>query len=72
MQLYPIEQDQIQAQQLLTQAVNIERPAVLTRGAPVRVTARSRRNSTLVGAFLGLVIGLIAALLWEPLTARKK
>ncbi len=72
LQLYPIEQDQIQAQQLLTQAVNIERPAVLTRGAPVRVTARSRRNSTLVGAFLGLVIGLIAALLWEPLAARRK
>jgi hypothetical protein len=72
LQLYPIEQDQITAQQLLTQAVHIERPVVLTRGAPFRVTARSRRNSTVVGAFLGLVIGLIAALAWEPLAARHR
>jgi hypothetical protein len=72
LQLFPIEQDQITAQQLLTQAVHIERPAVLTRGAPVRVTARSRRNSTVVGAFLGLLIGLIAALAWEPLAARRR
>jgi hypothetical protein len=71
LQLYPIEQDQITAQQLLTQAVHIERPAVLTRGAPFRVTARSRRNSSVVGAFLGLVLGLIAALVWEPLAARR-
>jgi len=71
LQTYPIEQDQITAQQLLTQAAQIERPAVLTRGAPVRVTARSRRNSTVVGAFLGLVIGLIAALAWEPLATRR-
>ena len=71
LQLYPLEQDQITAQQLLTQAIQIERPAVLTRGAAVRVTARSRRNSTVVGAFLGLVIGLIAALLWEPLVTRR-
>src|SRR6266571_7451417 len=71
LQLYPIEQDQITAQQLLTQAAQIERPAVLTRGAPVRVTARSRRNSAVVGAFLGLVIGLIAALAWEPLATRR-
>lgn len=71
LQLYPLEQDQITAQQLLTQAIQIERPSVLTRGAAVRVTARSRRNSTVVGAFLGLVIGLIAALLWEPLVTRR-
>ncbi len=71
LQLYPIEQDQITAELLLAQAVQIERPEVLTRGAPVRVTARSRRNSTVVGAFLGLVIGLIAALVWEPLATRR-
>jgi hypothetical protein len=72
LQLYPIEQDQITAQQLLTQATQIERPAVLTRSAPVRVTARSRRNSLVVGGFLGLVLGLIAALLWDPIAARRR
>jgi hypothetical protein len=51
--------------------VQIERPAVLTRGVPVRVTARSRRNSVVVGGFLGLVLGLIAALAWDPIAARR-
>src|SRR5919201_1105487 len=72
LQLYPIVQDQITAEQLLTQATQIERPAVLTRGAPVRVTARSRRNSLVVGGFLGLVVGLIAALAWDPIAARRR
>lgn len=72
LQLYPIEQDQITAQQLLTQAQQIERPEVLTRGVPVRVTARSRRNDVVVAAFLGLLIGLIAALAWEPIAARRR
>jgi capsular polysaccharide biosynthesis protein len=72
LQIYPVLQDQIQAQGLLAQAKDIERPEVLTRGAATRVTARSRRNSTVVGAFLGLVIGLIAALAWEPVAARRR
>jgi hypothetical protein len=62
--------DQLQAKQLLIQAQEIERPKVLTRAAAVKTTARSKRNSVVVAAFLGLVIGLIAALLWEPLLRR--
>jgi len=64
--------DQLQAKQLLIQAQEIERPAVLTRAAATRTTARSRRNSVVVAAFLGLVIGLIAALVWEPLMRRRR
>jgi hypothetical protein len=64
--------DQLQARQLLIQAQEIERPKVLTRAAAVKTTARSRRNSVVVAAFLGLVIGLIAALAWEPLVARRR
>ena len=64
--------DQLQAKQLLIQAQEIERPKVLTRAAAVKTTARSRRNSVVVGAFLGLVLGLIAALVWEPITRRRK
>jgi hypothetical protein len=64
--------DQLQARQLLIQAQEIERPKVLTRAAAVKTTARSRRNSVVVAAFLGLVIGLIAALAWEPLVVRRR
>jgi hypothetical protein len=63
--------DQLQAKQLLIQAQEVERPKVLTRAAAVKTTARSRRNSVVVAAFLGLVIGLLAALLWEPLMRRR-
>jgi uncharacterized protein involved in exopolysaccharide biosynthesis len=70
-QLGSLLDDQLQAKQLLVQAQEIERPRVLTRAAAVQTTARSRRNSVVVAAFLGLVIGLIAALLWEPLARRR-
>ena len=63
--------DQLQAKQLLIQAQEVERPSVLTRAAAVKTTARSRRNSVVVAAFLGVLIGLFAALLWEPVMRRR-
>ncbi len=67
-----VRDDQLQARQLLLQAQQIERPQVLTRAAAVKTTARSRRNSVVVAAFLGLVLGVIAALVWEPLVRRAR
>jgi hypothetical protein len=64
--------DQLQARQLLIQAQEIERPKLLTRAAAVKTTARSKRNSVVVAALLGLVIGLIVALAWEPLVVRRR
>ena len=63
--------DQLQAKQLLIQAEQIERPKVLTRAVAVKTTARSRRNSVVVAAFLGLLAGLAAALVWDPLARRR-
>lgn len=71
-QLGSVLDDQLQAKQLLVQAQQIERPQVLTRAAAVKTTARSRRNSVVVGGFLGLVLGVIAALVWEPLVRRAR
>lgn len=71
-QLAGVLDDQLQARLLLIQAQEIERPKVLTRAAAVRTTARSKRNSVVVAAFLGLVIGLIVALAWEPLVVRPR
>jgi prepilin signal peptidase PulO-like enzyme (type II secretory pathway) len=62
--------DQLQAKQLLVQAQEVERPQVLTRAAGVKTTARSRRNAVVVAAFLGLLLGLIAAIAWQPLSRR--
>jgi hypothetical protein len=71
-QLNDVLQDQLQAQQLLAQALQVERPALLARASAVKTTARSRRNSTVVGGFIGLILGLIAALAWEPIAARTR
>ena len=71
-QLSDVLQDQLSAQQLLVQAQQVERPALLARAAAVKTTARSRRNATVVGGFIGLILGLIAALTWEPLVARRR
>jgi hypothetical protein len=71
-QLTNVLQDQLQAQQLLAQAQQVEKPALLARASAVKTTPRSRRNSTVVGAFIGLILGLIAALAWEPVAARTR
>jgi uncharacterized protein involved in exopolysaccharide biosynthesis len=59
---------QSQTQQLLLTAQNVELSQLLTRPVAVKVTARSRRNSMLVGAFIGLILGILAALLWDPVS----
>jgi len=53
-------------QQLLTLAQTVEQSKLLTPARATKTTARSRRNSILVGALIGLVLGILAALLWEP------
>jgi hypothetical protein len=71
-QLGEVLEDQLQAKQLLIQAEEVERPQLLTRAAGVKTTARSRRNSVVVAAFLGLLLGLIAAIAWEPVARRTR
>jgi hypothetical protein len=58
--------DQTNNQSLLALAQNVERSQVISRARATKTTARSRRNSVLVGALIGLLLGIIAALLWEP------
>jgi hypothetical protein len=65
-----LQQDRLQTQQLLAQAEQIELPRVIDRGAATKTTARSTRNSVAVAGLIGLIIGLLAALFWEPIAAR--
>ncbi len=55
--------------QLLLQARTIEAPKLLTAAASERVTGRSRRNSVVVAALIGLILGAIAALMWDGVAA---
>ena len=61
-----VEQDLTQSRDLLSLAKNVEASRVVTHAAAQKVSARSRRNALVVGAFIGLILGLLAALLWEP------
>ena len=64
-QLRTYQQDKLAATQLLLQAKQVEEPQVLTAAAAQRVTARSRRNTVVVAALIGLVLGALVALLWD-------
>ena len=70
-QLGEVLENQNQAEQLLVQAEEIEKPQVVTPASAVKTTARSRRNSVVVAAFLGLLVGLAAALVWDRLPRRR-
>ena len=63
-----IQEDLRTARQLLALAEEVERARVIERGVARKTTARSPRNSLLAGGVLGLLLGTIAALLWQPLT----
>jgi transposase-like protein len=52
--------------QQLALAQDIEAPELTTRAVATKTTARSRRNTVLVSGLIGLLLGGIAALLFEP------
>jgi capsular polysaccharide biosynthesis protein len=64
------QQDKIAANQLLQQAEQVELPRTVVGAAAQKITARSRRNTVVISALIGLIIGAIVALLWEPVGAR--
>jgi uncharacterized protein involved in exopolysaccharide biosynthesis len=68
-QLNSAQADLSSTTQLLHQAKAVEEPSVLTPASAARVTARSRRNSVVVGGLIGLILGGLAALLWDRVAA---
>jgi capsular polysaccharide biosynthesis protein len=53
-------------QQQLALAQDVEAPKINTLAVATKTTARSRRNTVLVAALIGLILGGIAALLYDP------
>jgi hypothetical protein len=53
-------------QQNLALAKDVEAPVITTLAAATKTTARSRRNTVLVAGLIGLILGIVAALLYEP------
>jgi hypothetical protein len=61
---------QTSKQQQLALADNVESATVIQPAAAVKTTARSRRNSMLVGGLIGLILGGLAAVAWDSAAAR--
>jgi capsular polysaccharide biosynthesis protein len=70
LRLTQIQQDLTQSLQLRALADDVEAPRIVARAAAQQTTARSRRNSIVVGALIGLILGVIAALIWDALESR--
>lgn len=66
-----VTQDRLETRGLLALAENVEQATVATRPLAVETTARSTRNSIIVGGLIGLLLGALAALLWEPIVERR-
>jgi hypothetical protein len=64
------QQDKTTNSQLLLLAKGVEKPSVYARAASRKVTARSRRNTVVIAALIGLVLGALAALLWDTVVPR--
>lgn len=67
-----VQQSRYDRQQLLSLARTVEEPRVLQRAVAREVTARSRRNVIVVAAAIGFLLGLAAALAWEPVADRAR
>jgi hypothetical protein len=67
-----LQDDLVDARQLLNLAKNVESSRVVERAAASKTTARSSRTSLLVGALIGLLLGAIAALVVDPIAARRR
>jgi hypothetical protein len=66
-----VQQDLLDARQLLALAEDVERPQVYQHAVARKTSARSTRNSIIVGGLIGLLLGALAALLWEPVMERR-
>ncbi len=69
-QMHSFQQDKIATTLDLQQARQVESPRVVTGAAARKVTARSRRNTVVIAALIGLILGALAALLWDRVVPR--
>lgn len=66
-----LETDRLSAQQFLSLAQNVEKAGIRSPAVSVKTAGANSRTGAAVGGLIGLIIGILAALLWEPLVGRR-
>ena len=66
-----LETDRLSAQQFLSLAENVEQPEVRSPAVAVKTAGPNSRTGAAVGGLIGLIVGILAALLWDPIAARR-
>lgn len=66
-----LQEDLLQARQLLSLAEKVERSHVVEPAAAFKTSARGGRTAAVVGGLIGLLVGVLAALAAEPVLARR-
>jgi capsular polysaccharide biosynthesis protein len=66
-----LSQDRFSITQQLSLAENIERGRIVSAAAAVKTAGANSRTGAAVGGLIGLIIGILAALLWDPIAARR-
>src|SRR4051794_3926005 len=66
-----LETDRLSAQQFLSLAESVERPQVRSPAVAVRSAGPNSRTGAAVGGLIGLIVGILAALLWDPIASRR-
>ncbi len=67
-----LSQERVDTELLLAQARDVEKGQVVTEARASAVTPRSSQSSIVVGALIGLIVGFVAALAWDPVVARRR
>jgi uncharacterized protein involved in exopolysaccharide biosynthesis len=67
-----LESDRLNAQQFLSLAENVERARVTSPAVATKTAGPNSRTGAAVGGLIGLIAGILAALLWDPFAARSR
>jgi uncharacterized protein involved in exopolysaccharide biosynthesis len=63
--------DRFTVRQQLSLAQDVESGRIVSQASATRTAGANSRTGAAIGGLIGLIVGILAALLWEPLTRRR-
>jgi len=63
--------DRFTVRQQLSLAQDVESGRIVSQASATRTAGANSRTGAAIGGLIGLIVGILAALLWDPLTGRR-